>query len=63
MCIYTDRVILRLASDERLDIHDRNKYIYCLSAPVSLVKKSPALAEMDNTIFKCPLVSNMHLTV
>lgn len=63
VCIYTDRVILRLVSDQRLDIDDRNKYIYCLSAPVFVVKKSSALAEMDNTIFKCPQVSNMHLTV
>lgn len=63
VCIYTDRVILRLVSDQRLDIDDRNKFIYCLSAPVFIVKKSSALAEMDNTIFKCPLVSNMHLTV
>lgn len=63
VCIYTDRVILRLVSDQRLDIHDRNKYIHCLSALVFIVKKSSALAEMDNTIFKCPQVSNMHLTV
>lgn len=63
VCIYIDRVILRLVSDQRLDIDDRNKYIYCLSAPVFVVKKSSALAEMDNTIFKCPQVSNMHLTV
>lgn len=63
VCIYTDRVILRHVSDQRLDIHDRNKYIYCLSAPVFIVKKSSALAEMNNTIFKCLQVSNMHLTV
>lgn len=63
MCIYTDRVILRLVSDQRLDIDDRNRYIHCLSALVFVVKMAHALAEMDNTIFKCPQVSNMHLTV
>lgn len=63
VCIYIDRVILRLVSDQRLDIDDRNKYIHCLSAPVFVVKMAHALAEMDNTIFKCPQVSNMHLTV
>lgn len=63
VCIYIDRVILRLVSDQRLDIDDRNRYIHCLSALVFVVKMAHALAEMDNTIFKCPQVSNMHLTV
>lgn len=62
ICVYIHRQGY-LVSDQRLDIDDRNKYIHCLSAPVLVVKKSSALAEMDNTIFKCPQVSNMHLTV